>query len=182
MAPTADQAIQIAQAIEQRGWKPTPLHVVGPDSKTCSCPKGANCGKSAGKHNIAGKWQSDLRGSEIFAEMAAGAPKDSGGRWPPRRWLNVGILTGDPSGIFVLDVDPSGGGMESMRQLLEQHGELPATFIATTGTGGWHFYFAMPDFPVRNSASSIAPGVDIRGPGARVAARGRAAQGGSGGR
>jgi len=160
-APTAAQAIEIARAIEARGWKPTPLHVVGPDGATCSCPKGGGCGRSAGKHNIASNWQSDLRGSEIFVEMASGAPKPQGGHWPQRRKMNIGILTGTASGIMVLDIDPKDGGMESMHALLERHGQLPPTFIAQTGTGGWHFYFAMPDFEVRNSASSIAPGVDF---------------------
>src|SRR5690349_14165072 len=170
--PTAPQAIEIARAIEARGWKPTPLHVVGPDGKTCSCKKGGNCGRSAGKHNIAADWQSDLRGSAIFEEMAAGAPRGDGTYWPQRRRMNIGILTRTPSGIIVLDVDPKDGGTESMQALIERHGQLPHTFIAQTGTGGWHFYFQMPDFDVRNSVSKIAPGVDIRGTGGMVVAPG----------
>lgn len=172
MSPTAQDAIQIAAWVESMGWKPTPLHVVGPDGKTCSCPKGMTCGRSAGKHNIAASWQSDLRGTAIFTEMAEGAPRGDGSRRPPRRRMNVGILTGSPSGIFVLDVDPKGGGVESMKALRAEHGPMPQTFTVTTGTGGWHFYFQMPDFDLRNSASKIAEGVDIRGEGGMVVSAG----------
>lgn len=158
-APTAEQATQWARWIESRGWKPTPLHVVGPDQKTCSCPKGRNCGNSGGKHNIAAKWQEDLRGSEIFEEMARRRPK-----------MNVGILTGEASGIFVLDIDPKDQGFESIKALIAEGKELPATFVVRTGTGGYHYYFQMPDFPVRNNVKKIAPGLDIRGNGGMVVA------------
>lgn len=158
-APTAEQAIQLARWIEARGWKPTPLHTTGPDGRTCSCSKGANCGKSAGKHNIAKSWQTDLRGREIFEEMST-----------RRKRMNAGILTGAPSGIVVLDIDVHSGGMESMRAIIVEHGQLPDTFIVQTGTGGYHYYFQMPDFDVRNSASKIAAGIDIRGTGGMVVA------------
>lgn len=168
MSPTAETAIEYARWVESMGWRPTPLHVVGPDGKTCTCPKGAACGRSAGKHNVAFDWQKDLRGVAIFEEMLAGSPREDGSRRPPRRKMNVGILTGEPSGIFVLDVDPKGGGVESMKALRAQHGPLPQTFTVQTGTGGWHFYFQIPDFGVRNSASKIANGVDVRGDGGMV--------------
>lgn len=156
--PESEKAIQAAEWYDAAtGWRATPLHTVGPDGKTCSCPKGANCGKSAGKHNIAGGWQQDFRGPQIFREMAA-----------KRRRMNIGILTGEPSGIFVLDVDPNGGGMESMKEIIAEHGPLPPTWLVQTGTGGWHFYFKMPDFDMRNSVSKIAPGVDIRANGGMV--------------
>lgn len=171
-APLAEQAIAYARWIESKGWKPTPLHVVGPDGRTCGCPKGGSCGRSAGKHNIANNWQRDLRGAEIFVEMALGSPRDDGSRRPPRHKMNVGILTGEASGIFVLDIDPNDNGFESMRQLIAAHGALPATFIVKTGTGGFHYYFQMPDFDMRNSAKKIAPGIDIRANGGMVVAPG----------
>lgn len=171
--PIAEQAIEIARWVETRGWLPTPLHVVGPDGITCTCPKARNCGRSAGKHNIAKGWESDHRGVAIFQEMAAGAPRfdqdgNRKGNYPPRRAMNVGILTGTVSGIFVLDIDPKDGGFESMRALIAEHGALPQTFIVKTGSGGYHYYFQMPDFDARNSAAKIAPGIDIRGNGGMV--------------
>ena len=134
--PNVEQALAWARWIESRGWKPTPLHTVGPDGRTCSCPKGANCGRSAGKHNIAGGWQNDVRGAAIFTEMAEGAPKPDGGRRPPRHKMNIGILTGVASGLLVLDIDPEAGGFESMKALVAEHGPMPDTFIVKTGTGG----------------------------------------------
>jgi len=177
-APLAPQAIEIARWIESRGWKPTPLHTCGPDGKTCSCPKGSNCGRSAGKHNVAANWSKDGRGAEIFAEMAEGrSPRfdkqgNPDGFWPPRRKMNIGILTGDVSGIFVLDIDPGDGGFDSMKAWVAEHGAMPSTFIAKTGTGGFHYYFQMPDFDLRNSAKKLAPGIDIRGNGGMVVAPG----------
>jgi putative DNA primase/helicase len=173
-APTAAQAVEIARWVESRGWKPTPLHVVGPDSRTCTCPKGGNCGRSAGKHNIAKDWSKDARGSEIFVEMAEGrSPRfDKEGKpagfWAPRPKMNVGILTGEASGVFVLDIDPKDSGFESMKAFVAEHGPMPQTFIVKTGSGGFHYYFQMPDFDGRNSASKIAPGIDIRANGGMV--------------
>ena len=156
-SPLSEDAIKLAVWVESCGWKPTPLHTVAPDGKTCTCPKGGNCGGSAGKHNIARGWQDDHRGADIFREMA-----------PRRKRMNVGILTGDVSGIFVLDIDPKDGGFESMRALVAEHGPLPDTFIVKTGSGGFHYYFTMPPFDVRNSAKKLSAGIDVRGNGGMV--------------
>jgi len=74
------------------------------------------------------------------------------------------------SGIFVLDVDPSGGGWESLATLVQEHDPLPETYTVTTGSGGQHYYFLMPDFDVRNSAGKLGPGLDTRGDGGQVVA------------
>src|SRR5690606_41978960 len=88
-----------------------------------------------------------------------------GGGNPP----NISILTGTPSGIFVVDIDPDAGGMESMQALIAEHGNLPTTFTVRTGGGGWHLYFQMPDFHVGNRAgTALGRGVDIRGTGGQV--------------
>lgn len=171
--PTAETAIGYARWIESKGWKPTPLHVVGPDGITCSCPKGKNCGRSAGKHNIAGGWQNDHRGVAIFEEMRDGAPRfdkegEPNGTFPPRKRMNVGVLTGDVSGIFVLDIDPNDNGFETIKALIAEHGQLPPTFAVKTGTGGYHYYFTMPDFDARNSAKKLGAGLDIRANGGMV--------------
>lgn len=83
----------------------------------------------------------------------------------------VSILTGAPSGIFVLDVDLAPGGDDTLAELEVAHGPLPATHEVITGSGGRHLYFALPDFEIRNSASStLGPGLDIRGTGGQVVA------------
>lgn len=80
--------------------------------------------------------------------------------------LNIGIATG-PSKLVVLDVDGDAG----KKWLVTVTGisGLPRTFTVRTRSGGFHFYFRAPDeVEVRNSASRIAPGIDIRANGGYV--------------
>ena len=149
-----------ALAYEARGWRVIPLHRVGPDGRTCSCRAGGNC-TSAGKHPRDLKWQEAERLSvpDIYAT------------WDVDRAPNLGIATGADSGIWVLDIDPKGGGMESMANLVEAHGRLPETWVARTGSGGYHYAFLNPDFVVRNDQSGhVAPGIDVRGEGGQIVA------------
>lgn len=89
--------------------------------------------------------------------------------WNPD--LNIGIVTGRPSGIVVLDVDQKSGGWESLSKLQEEHGDLPDTLGAYTANGGYHFYFVAPAVEVRNGARILGySGIDIRGDGGYVVA------------
>jgi hypothetical protein len=70
---------------------------------------------------------------------------------------NIGIKTGE--GLAVIDVDPrSGGALDPA---------WPETLTARTPSGGYHLYFGVVG-RVRNSASVLAPGVDVRGDGGYV--------------
>ena len=84
----------------------------------------------------------------------------------------VGIVTGPRSGVWVLDIDVSDGkpGRENLDQLLAQHGPLPVTVTAATGSGGRHFLFRWdPDRPVTNGhATQLPAGLDIRGHGGQI--------------
>ena len=82
-------------------------------------------------------------------------------RWPS---ANLAVVTGEVSGLVVLDIDPKHEGAKSLAGLEQRHGKLPATVESVTGGGGRHFYFAHPGREVRNRAG-IAPGIDIRGDG-----------------
>jgi putative DNA primase/helicase len=86
-----------------------------------------------------------------------------------RRWpnANVGIATGEASGVAVLDVDPRAGGLESLQELIDRHGPLPQTPTAETGGGGLHYYFA-----VKGSIRSrkIAPGLELKAAGGYIVA------------
>lgn len=95
--------------------------------------------------------------------------------WRAHPTAGVGILTGRASGFFVLDVDqhdPHRDGIDTLRRLEAQHGELPVTYTVRTGSGGLHLYFAMPDdFDITNNQSGrIGPGLDVRGTGGQVVA------------
>lgn len=61
-----------------------------------------------------------------------------GRRWPH---ANIGGAAGAKSGRVVLDVDPRHGGDVSLELLEHEHGSLPETQEALTGSGGRHFYF-----------------------------------------
>jgi hypothetical protein len=90
------------------------------------------------------------------------------GRWPD---ANVGIPTGERSGLLVLDVDSDAGGPESLVLLERTNGPLPPTAKARTGGGGVHVFFKYPaGETVRNSAGKLGPGLDARGEGGYVVA------------
>lgn len=92
-----------------------------------------------------------------------------------RRWredipdANIGLRTGKASEVFVLDIDIKNGapGMDSLAELEEVHGELPATLSATTPSGGCHYFFRYPEAGVR-CRTNLMPGIDIRGDGGYV--------------
>ena len=88
--------------------------------------------------------------------------------WRHDHRFNVGIATGAVSGLFVVDVDGLDAEVE-LRKLEQVHGELPATVEAITARGR-HVYFQTPGERVPNSASKIAPGIDVRGDGGYVLA------------
>lgn len=123
------------------------IYGVGPDG-TCHCPRGKNC-KSAGKHPRGDKWQ-------------------EGGQEPSqfRKGSNIGTLTGEPAGFWVLDIDAPG--MAAMRELTDANGPLPRTRVHQTGGGTYHYFFKQPDFDVTNRRGALPVGIDARGTGGQV--------------
>lgn len=117
-------------------------------SKICKCSKGSKC-SSPGKHPL-GNWRTNPK---------TPVPGD-----------NVGVPTGPESGVWVLDVDAKGGGMESIAALIHDN-DMPRTLVAMTGGGGVHYYFKWPtEQTISNSVRKIAEGVDVRGAGGFVVA------------
>jgi len=81
------------------------------------------------------------------------------------KWPNANIgLRGGRGSFVALDIDPSRGGEDSLRELQREHGNLPDTWESVTGKLGTHLYYIHPlngpDIPMSND--KIAPGVDIR--------------------
>jgi hypothetical protein len=152
-----------------RGLMPVPVHRVTEirDGKpVCSCASRDNCA-SPGKHPTMA-WSQFQRRRPPREEVADWWSGD-------RARYGVGILTGSASGnIFVLDVDigPGKDGDDSLRALQLANGDLPETAEVRTGGGGLHLYFRAPPgvAVVRNSASKLGPGLDIRGEGGFVVA------------
>lgn len=141
------------------GWAVVPLHDV--TAGQCSCSKGSSC-PSSGKHPRINAWQ-------VAATSDLETVNDWLTAWPS---LNLGIATGSASGFFVLDVDPDHGGAETLAALVAEHGPMPETAQARTGSGGTHFLFQLPDFAVTNKAGKFGgerlPGLDIRGDGGQI--------------
>lgn len=148
---------------QARGWAVVPLHWVD-DAGRCSCGSGEpdHHLRQGGKHPLWRKWPEHLvRDAATAASIWA-----EGGTAPA---ANIGIATGAPSGIWVLDVDPDNGGGVALAQLLGAFGAIPPTYTVTTGSGGTHFYFAMPlDFEPTNRRGALPPGIDVRGTGGQV--------------
>jgi hypothetical protein len=91
------------------------------------------------------------------------------GEWPD---ANIGIPTGEPSGVVVLDVDKDHGGFDSLVIMRDRPGyePLPTTRKAISGGGGLHFYYAYPaGRHVGNKAGlGKLDGIDLRGQGGYI--------------
>jgi len=89
--------------------------------------------------------------------------------WPD---ANIGLPTGERSGVVVLDVDAGHGGFASLVAMQERPGyePLPATRKALSGGGGLHLYYVYPqDRHVGNKAQlGHLSGIDVRGQGGYI--------------
>jgi hypothetical protein len=141
-----------------RGVPVMPLYT--PNEKgICDCRDGAKC-KSPGKHprTYTGLKEATTDVKSILKWF----------RQTPD--ANVGGLTGEASGLLVVDVDPKSGGDLSLTDLIEAYGdEWLDTLKVRTGSGGFHFFFEYPKgLDLRNTAGKIAPGIDTRANGGYV--------------
>lgn len=85
--------------------------------------------------------------------------------WKKNPDHNIGLATG-ASDLYVVDVDGERG-EESLRNLEDEHGELPETLVCRTGQG-FHHYFQLPEGRPGNSSSKLGLGIDTRGEGGYV--------------
>jgi len=149
-----------AEFLVKQGWYIVPIWSV--DSNGHCCCGNSNC-TSSGKHPIGQLAPNGLKNASDDLTTI-------------KKWLesipdiNLGVCTGTDSGIIVLDIDPVHGGEESLSKLVSTYGPLPQTATVTTGSGGRHFYFKHPGHAVKNSASKLGAGVDIKADGGYVVA------------
>ncbi len=126
-----------------------PLRKILP-GPACNCSKGAEC-PSIGKHPACNWTEDSVPYEGVETE-------------------GVGIRTGQASGFFVLDIDVKPAkGINGFNELAKLGG-LPATRTVLSPSGGKHYYFLLPDFPVKTTGGVVAPGIDVRGEGGMVAA------------
>jgi hypothetical protein len=90
--------------------------------------------------------------------------------WWMSQSFNIGVATGEGSGVWVLDIDGEEG-EKTLRELEAKHGALPQTVEAITGKGR-HLYFRWPaGIVIRNKqVNPNMPGIDVRGNGGYVLA------------
>ena len=83
----------------------------------------------------------------------------------------IGVPTGSPSRMWVLDVDMKNGkdGKQTLASLEAANGPLPLTVRSCTPSGGGcHNFFRLNGLDIRNSVNQIGPGLDTRGEGGYV--------------
>lgn len=152
MNPLQHAALRYAE----QGWPVFPCH--HPTPTGCSCHN-HDC-TSIGKHP---RIQRGLH-------AATTDPAAIDAWWTKWPTANIGLRTGTPSGLLVIDIDPRHGGDRSLDQLISRHGPIPVTRTITTPSGGLHLYYRHPGEHTPNTAGRLAPGIDTRADGGYVIA------------
>ncbi|GAF94460.1 unnamed protein product, partial [marine sediment metagenome] len=139
-----------------RGWPVLPLHGIRDRGCTCGRP---DC-SSPGKHPRTARGLKDATtdNQRIKAWWQ---------QWPD---ANVGVATGNTSGLVVLDVDPRNGGDDILDDLLAAHGPLPETIESVTGGGGRHLFFKHPGGLIRTRPNALGRGLDLKADGGYIVA------------
>jgi len=93
--------------------------------------------------------------------------------WMKHPDANIGIATGEKSGILVIDVDGEPG-RASLAILESKHGALPPTRTVKSirPDRGEHRYFKFPaGIRIKNSASKVGAGIDVKSSGGQTVGR-----------
>jgi hypothetical protein len=143
---------QIAQYYADLNFRLFPCHTL--QDGACSCDD-SNC-KNIAKHPLT------AHGCKAATNDPATLDRYFGGSY---EIANVAVATGEPSGASVLDVDDS----NALAKLIAQHGPFPQTWLAQTGSGGYHYFFRHDErwANVKNSVK-FAGSLDVRTTGGYV--------------
>ena len=113
---------EAALAYANRGWAVFPLHT--PVEGRCSCRQ-TEC-RDIGKHPRTRQGSNDASADLAVVERW----------WDTWPTANIAIACA-PSNLVIIDIDPRHGGDESLRDLVEEHGEeWLDTVSVVTGGGG----------------------------------------------
>lgn len=88
------------------------------------------------------------------------------GRFPG---ANIGLRTGQASGLAVLDIDPRHGGTNALNRIETERGCLPGTLMSQTGSGGLHMLYKWAP-GIGCGVNLWGPGLDLRGEGGYIIA------------
>jgi len=132
------------------GLRVVPMHTI--EDGHCSCEAGSDCPRP-GKHPITRHGVNDSTTDQEQIDDW----------WTEHPDANIGIATGQQSGILALDIDPRNGGTQTLQRLEKDLGPLPKTVTSITGGGGEHRIFKYPNFSVRKDSAGklLGPGVDV---------------------
>lgn len=65
-----------------------------------------------------------------------------------------------PPGVVIIDVDPRNGGSDTLKLLKADGKQLPPTKTVRTKSGGFHYWYAVPEDVVMRG--KLGPGVDVK--------------------
>jgi hypothetical protein len=137
-----------------RGFPVFPIYEPVPDG--CSCNR-VECDKQGKhprtQHGFKDATTNDAQINEWWSN------------WPN---ANIGMPTGEISGLLVVDIDPRNGGTADRAEFVERFGSIPETPEVITGSGGRHIYFRWPSG--LTIPKTLAQGIDLQGAGAYVVA------------
>lgn len=152
------EVLKQAKEYATLGWYVFPLHSVD-DNLKCTC--GNPTCSDAGKHPRVARGLKEA--SRDLAKIEAWFGEDA----PP---ANIGVVTGEISGITVIDIDIGEGkfGAESWAEAIKDHGE-PQTLMAETGSGGMHVVFKY-NSALKTASNVLGKGVDCRNDGGYIVA------------
>lgn len=152
-----EQVLKAALQYIAMGWYVFPLHSVVGEERRCTC--GLPACSDAGKHPRL------QRGLKEASNDPAKINEWFSIEAPPS---NIGIVTGEKSGITVIDIDIGDGkfGAESWAEAIKDHGE-PDTLIAQTGSGGMHVIFSY-NSALKTASNVLGKGIDCRNDGGYI--------------
>lgn len=145
----------------KKGWYIFPLHSID-EHGICTCGN-PSC-TDAGKHPR----------KELAPKGLKNASRDLSliERWfaDDAELSNIGIATGEISGITVVDIDIGEGkfGAESWQELVSANGEVE-TLMANTGSGGLHMIFQY-NSALKTASNVLGKGIDCRNDGGYIVA------------
>jgi hypothetical protein len=141
--------LKLALTYARKGWHVFPVHSIR--NGVCSCGD-SEC-ERPGKHPRTKHGLNDASKDE----------KQVSQWWQETPDANIGIRTGEISGISVLDIDPRHGGFESIKAF-----SVPDTLVSKTGGNGQHHIFKY-DEKIPNVVG-FKPGLDFRSNGGYIVA------------
>lgn len=153
-----EEVFKAAKDYVNRGWYVFPLHSVD-NNGLCTC--GNMVCTDAGKHP---------RVPRGLKEASRDLSKIEEWFGPKSPHSNIGVVTGEISGITVIDIDIGEGkfGAESWAEAIKDHGE-PQTLTAQTGSGGMHVVFQY-NSALKTASNVLGKGVDCRNDGGYIVA------------